>query len=597
MLKISRLNRKILLTILAIWLPMVAGDIWFATKETKRVALDEIERWSVVAGETVRISLNNLMREGMMESRFAMFENMADEIDQLESVRVIRAPLVNEIFLRVREEKDIPREQEAIKTYTAEIEELTKELAETEDEFDRSDLEEEIATRKELISESEQKIASLRQIKTHDSELPKDDIEKQALASGEAAFLVEGDRMRVISPYTARKTGCSETSGCHVYAKEGDTLGALSMEFSIGGVNQQIRQNAVTLAVEKIAIGLLIIGCVFTAINLLIIKNIDRIRAALEKVGRGDLTVQIPVTTKDEMGDLASGMNDFIGRLRGIIENISAVTAKLTTSANKVASSSGSIAEGSNKQSESATCVASAVQQMSHSAREAAQSVSQVAVATQQAQIVATEGYSVVGETITGMNDIADASRQSSQIISTLVDRTNNISAIMEMLEGIAGQTNLLALNAAIEAARAGDAGRGFAIVANEVRSLAGRTTEATNEVDAILKNIKEDTNQALSSINNEGTLVQAGVGRAEKAKAALDNILERIKEVNAQTETISVMGEEQSTTADQISLDITAVADITQESAHEAQKIAAASSELEELALSLKKAVSTFKI
>jgi diguanylate cyclase (GGDEF)-like protein len=293
-----RTGTKIILAIGAIWIPFMAIQAWYDMNEARKIALREVERWGVASGDVIRIGLNALMREGKMDSRFAYFQDLSSEIKGLESVRVIRSPRVNEIFRQVREQHDIPREEEFIRTSRQRIAELTAELPRMKDRDERSDAEAEIADLSAEIKHSEERIAKLREpLKTDDREVPRDDIERQVLASGEPVLKMEGDRMRMVAPYKAREFGCSQASGCHLYAKEGDVLGAVSMVFSVSELTRELQRSALLVTFGKLVVSLLILAAIFAIVNHIVIRNVRKLRKTMERIAAGNGLTDVAPTT------------------------------------------------------------------------------------------------------------------------------------------------------------------------------------------------------------------------------------------------------------------------------------------------------------
>ena len=200
-------------------------------------------------------------------------------------------------------------------------------------------------------------------------------------------------------------------------------------------------------------------------------------------------------------------------------------------------------------------------------------------------------------ETIAGMNKIAEVVKQSAETVQALGKSSDQIGEIVQVIDDIADQTNLLALNAAIEAARAGEQGRGFAVVADEVRKLAERTTKATKEIATMIKQIQKDTYDAVESMNEGTKQVEAGKLLAEKAGSSLDEIIvgaERVVDIVTQ---VAAASEEQSSAAEQISKNIESISSVTQQSASGIQQIAHASEDLNRLTLNLQELVAQFKV
>jgi methyl-accepting chemotaxis protein len=206
-------------------------------------------------------------------------------------------------------------------------------------------------------------------------------------------------------------------------------------------------------------------------------------------------------------------------------------------------------------------------------------------------------GTSVVQETISGMQNIADKVRESANTVAALGSRSDQIGAIVGTIEDIADQTNLLALNAAIEAARAGEQGRGFAVVADEVRALAERTTRATREIGEMIKAIQQETGGAVASMEQGVAEVEKGMDSSRRSGEALQQILEGINEVTMQVHQIATAAEEQTAVTGEISTNIHQITDVVQQTANGAHETAGAASMLSKLSHDLERLVGQFKL
>ena len=594
---LGKLNQKLLLAIFAIWIPVLVWDVWNAATETRTTTMHEIDRWTAISGNSVRIALNTLMREGRMNARWGYFDNLQNEIPGLDQVRVVRSPRVNEIFLAVREKDDIPREQRAVRAFQGDIADLEAELAETEDEYDRADLQEEIKSLRGLIERTEAKIAELRTMETDPREVPQDALDQQVLATGEQVSVVEGDQMRVVVPFKVRQEGCSEASGCHVLAEPGEVLGAINMVFSIAEVNQEIFANSRTMIISKIAIGIVVALVIFAVINYVVIRNINVMLAAFRKMGAGDLTVRIPDQGNDEIKQLARGFNEFISNFANIIRRIISSSNTLAQASQALSQTSAVIVSGTEQQSDRSASVAQSTNEMSASTQGVARTAAEMAESANGAREVAHQGARSMQRAIAGMGDISTASQGSAEVVNALVERAEGIGQVLTMIKGIAEQTNLLALNAAIEAARAGEQGRGFAVVADEVRNLAEQTAKSTDEVEAMVEAIQQDAGKALRSIKREQETVGQGEQLAQEAHQALDEIVEQVTRFTALIDDVAAAAEQQSVTADHISAEIVDVAEVTKSTTGKARQIAKASEEIASLADSLKDQVSRFEL
>ena len=255
------------------------------------------------------------------------------------------------------------------------------------------------------------------------------------------------------------------------------------------------------------------------------------------------------------------------------------------------------MAAGANEQSAQASEVATAVEQMTKTIFETTKNTTTAASASKNAGKVAVEGGKVVEETIKGMIRISEVVKQSAETVLELGRSSNEIGEIVQVINDIADQTNLLALNAAIEAARAGEQGRGFAVVADEVRKLAERTSKATQEIAGMIKHIQKDTDGAVQSMQQGTKEVENGKLLAEKAGDSLKEIItgaERVADIVTQ---VAAASEQQSRASEQITQNIELITNVTQQSATGVRQIAHAAEELNQLTGNLQSLISGFKV
>lgn len=347
-----------------------------------------------------------------------------------------------------------------------------------------------------------------------------------------------------------------------------------------------------TLAI--VALGLLCIAVVRSKV----VVPLARINEAMANIeSTNDLTLSIDSASTDETGQIASSFNGMIGKFNAIVKDLHSSIEHLASSSEELSASAVQIAGGSTSQSSRAAQVSTATQEMSATIIEVARNVASAADAAKEASAVAVNGGRIVSGTITSMKGIACTAKESSATISALGDRSNQIGDIVNVIDDIADQTNLLALNAAIEAARAGEQGRGFAVVADEVRKLAEKTMKATKEIGEMIKAMQDETDKAIVSMREEVNAVESGVRLAEEAGQALEEIVSKVDVVTSMVHQVTTATEQQSAATEQISGDITAVADVINETSASAQQIAKASQEMAELATSLKATVEVFRI
>jgi len=314
-------------------------------------------------------------------------------------------------------------------------------------------------------------------------------------------------------------------------------------------------------------------------------------------LAEGDLTVNVDVTSKDETGQLMAALQHMVENLRDMISSTVEISTGIASASNQLHSTSTQIATGAEEVASQTNTVATASEEMSATSSDIARNCSMAADASRQTTESANAGAKVVGETICGMNVIADRVRQTSKTIEALGARSEQIGDIVGTIEDIADQTNLLALNAAIEAARAGEHGRGFAVVADEVRALAERTTKATREIGEMIKAIQKETQEAVKAMDEGVREVEKGAVSSQKSGEALEEILERISEVTMQVNQIATAAEEQTATTGEVTSNIQQITEVVHQTARGADETAGAAAQLATQAQDLQNLVSRFRL
>ncbi|MEM7625919.1 MAG: methyl-accepting chemotaxis protein [Planctomycetota bacterium] len=322
---------------------------------------------------------------------------------------------------------------------------------------------------------------------------------------------------------------------------------------------------------------------------------IERIRDIAE--GEGDLTQRIDVKSDDELGQLGRWFNQFVQRIHDVMVTVAGSTHEVASAATEIAASSEEISTGMGEQSAQVTQISAAVEEMSASVVEVARKSADASKNAEQSGKAATEGGRIVEQTINEMNAISEAVNASSRSVQDLGQRGEQIGEIISVINDIADQTNLLALNAAIEAARAGEHGRGFAVVADEVRKLADRTTQATDEISQSIKAIQSETTSAVERMGEGTRQVEVGVNRATDAGTSLTQIVSNAREVAGMIQSIAAATEEQSAASEEVARTIEAIAAVTQQSKDGTDQAAIAAVQLSEQAERLQTMVGKFKV
>jgi methyl-accepting chemotaxis protein len=319
---------------------------------------------------------------------------------------------------------------------------------------------------------------------------------------------------------------------------------------------------------------------------------------AMHKFAGGDLTVQItPQNNNDDIGKLFNGFNNSISQINNVMNQVLEAVHATASASTQISSSAEEMAAGSEEQSSQTSEVATAMEQMAATIAETTKNVVNTNEAAKESKHLATNGQVIIDETIKGMRNIENVVKQASDIILQLGSSSEQIGKIVQVINEIADQTNLLALNAAIEAARAGEHGRGFAVVADEVRKLAERTTVATKEIADMIVKIQNDSNNAVTAIQKGNKEVSTGLSQAEKAGISMNEIVKSSDKVLEISSQVAVTSEEQSATVEQISKSIESINAVSQESAMGVQQVANATNDLNQLTEQLQQMVGKFKL
>lgn len=325
--------------------------------------------------------------------------------------------------------------------------------------------------------------------------------------------------------------------------------------------------------------------------------SVEKILSQMQKFANFDLTVSLPVEKNDEIGKLSAGFNSAVENIRQIVRNVIEAVQATASASSQISASTEEMAAGASEQTAQAGEVAMAVENMARIIFESTKHANLASETSKKASVDAKKGVEKVAATKEGMTKIVAGSEQTGRIIASLTKKTDQIGEITQVIDEIADQTNLLALNAAIEAARAGEQGRGFAVVADEVRKLAERTTKATKEIANTIKAIQNEAAQADISMNDATKAVRDGMELTEEVSVALEDILDGFKKVSDVVVLVANASDEQSRASEGISRNIEAISLVTQETATGTQQIARAADDLSRLTENLRDLITRFRI
>ncbi|MAL83106.1 MAG: chemotaxis protein [Idiomarina sp.] len=313
--------------------------------------------------------------------------------------------------------------------------------------------------------------------------------------------------------------------------------------------------------------------------------------------GEGDLTARIHLQRTDELGKVADAFNEFIEKLQRTIQKVSSMAEQVATSSEQLSSISEQSNQSIKQQHQAVEQVATAIHEMSATVDEIAKNANEAAQSAQEADTHTRNGRKAVGETVDAIQALANQVHQITQVIDKVADDSNNINRVIEVIGSIAEQTNLLALNAAIESARAGEHGRGFSVVADEVRTLASRTQQSTQEIQDMIERLQSATSEAVSSMNAGRESADATVDKAQRADSALKGITDAVTEINDMNNHIATAADEQSSVTEDINKNVSTITDIAEQSAQSSAQVRESSDDLAKLSMSLQRELQQFKI
>jgi|SRR5271165_1269932 len=327
-------------------------------------------------------------------------------------------------------------------------------------------------------------------------------------------------------------------------------------------------------------------------------RSLDSMTRLIHEIAGNNLSVDdLHAASDDEFGRASAALNSMKNNLRGLIQSIAGAAEQIARASEKITSSATGQALSAEMQRGQATQVTVAMQQMSSTVHEVSENSNRAADASRQAANTAHEGGEIVEESLAKMRAIAESVGATAQRVEKLGKSTDQIGRIIGVIDDIADQTNLLALNAAIEAARAGEQGRGFAVVADEVRKLAERTTSATKEVAQMVESIQSETRNAVAAMQNGTEQVQNGVQTTARAGDSLRQIIQMSEQVGEMVAHIATAATEQSSATEQVNQNVEQITRLVNESAAGAQQSAKACQDLSRLALELRKTVGRFQV
>ncbi|MDE1463895.1 methyl-accepting chemotaxis protein [Spartinivicinus poritis] len=386
-----------------------------------------------------------------------------------------------------------------------------------------------------------------------------------------------------------------------IFDDDGDqqNVGTVVMYIDDSFVKAKLRENLIIQVVQGVVLDILIAGLIMIIVSRIVVTPLRNVTDAINDIagGGGDLTQRLETRSATEVSELAQGFNAFVAKLQEIIRELSHVSVQLLSSSQDSGNIINEQTEGILSQQTKIDMVATATSEMSQSISSVADNANSASESAQDANNKASEGTHVVSQAVNAIQSLADEITAVTHATQQLITEGENIGTVLDVIKSISEQTNLLALNAAIEAARAGEAGRGFAVVADEVRTLAQKTNESTDEIHQSILNLRSCSETVEKGIVNLEHHANSGVEKVTEAGSAIAKILDAVNTITEMNSHIAEASQEQSQVISEINENIVNISVVAEETVERSKETLSKSNEVEGLANQLQAVVGRFKI
>jgi len=427
---------------------------------------------------------------------------------------------------------------------------------------------------------------------------PNDELDQRGL-SGESVIFnsAKGDSITILEPIVAssnfKGTNCLS---CHA-VEEGTVLGAVRISYSLNNLHNKIDHDLIVASGIAFALFVAAMVMITVLMRKIVVKPLGEIRNTMNLISQNaDLRQRLKIQSNDEIGQLSESFNAMLGNFSNSLGHVSETSIELSTATTKISNVALQTTEAAEQQRQETESVLRAIDQLEssvHDVREGANSASEASIEADQQ---AATGATTTKNAIDGIYELVSEIERASEVIKRLDDKSKGVGSVLDVIKGLAEQTNLLALNAAIEAARAGEQGRGFAVVADEVRRLATRSHQATEEIENIIAQLQSEAKDAVTVMNAAKHSAEQRRSQVQSADEGLSLIAERVTHIRQLNAKMAEVADNQNQVAQNVSLSVTKISQLTDRTAEDAEQTSEASNELVKLATRLNKLVDQFK-
>jgi methyl-accepting chemotaxis protein len=428
-----------------------------------------------------------------------------------------------------------------------------------------------------------------------------DDIEKQVLSNGQEYSELQsddkGEYLRVVRPALASKNYLGKDCiSCH-QVPEKTVLGAVSMKISLNHVNEAVAAQRLKSLLAALVVGIPLLAFIYLFIRNFITGPLDKMVAGLRDIssGEGDLTRRLEIRSKDEIGDAAEAFNKMMEKFSALVRHVSESAGQVSSAAHTLSNSAGQVAASSTQQDAKSSAAAMAVEQMLASIGSIAQGMEKVHEQSRESLRRSGEGNESLSRLIGEVGQVEATVKEIAESVTEFVRSTESITNMTRQVKDIADQTNLLALNAAIEAARAGEQGRGFAVVADEVRKLAEKSSASASEIDAVTHTLAQQAEVVRRSIESGLDHIASSQSSMNTVAEVLSSASTSVTEVGRGLDAIASATDEQRRVSGEVAQNIESIAAMSRDNAHAVEQTAASAQEMEALADKLQSTVGRF--